>query len=127
MVFLLEQFVNVISELESPRPASGMPKQIINRRKARQGEPFFITSGNARIGIYTVAVMLPGSSQPETIATGLGGIQESRRWIERYIEGDNDPDKFVMPDRVVIDRCDNPDRLKPEWNRWILGTQWGSI
>lgn len=125
MAFLLKQFEDVISDLISPRPTSGMPKQIISRRKAQTGEPYFIITGNATIGKYDVAVSVPRHNKLETITEGLGGIQESRRWIERYIEEADEPAIYLASGNVVIDHCVSPGRARQEWNRWYIGSQGG--
>ncbi|GIO15371.1 hypothetical protein J19TS2_49260 [Cohnella xylanilytica] len=119
--WLIEQFCEVIAELESPRPASGMPKQVISGRKAQPGEPFFVITGNKRLGMYTVDVVRPNAAAKRVLAYGTG-IQASRRWIQDFIRRSEDPEAYMVEGDVVIDCCEDPDREKPAWNRWRLGT-----
>ncbi|MBB6691046.1 hypothetical protein H7B90_06475 [Cohnella xylanilytica] len=119
--WLIEQFCEVIAELESPRPASRMPKQVISGRKARLDEPYFIITGNKRMGVYTVDVVQPNAPVHRLFANG-NGIQSSRRWIQQFIHGSEEPESYMVEEDTVIDCCVDPDREKPAWNRWRLGT-----
>jgi len=122
MSFLINQYTTVIMDLESHRSLSGMPKQIVSKKKARSDEPFFIITGNARIGQYRVEVELP-TCQRKELCEGLGGIQESRRWIERYIQQSSEPLIYKTKENMVIDHCINPGRTKNDWNRWFYESQ----
>lgn len=118
--WLIDQFCELIAEFESPQPASGMPKQIISRRKAQPNETYFVINGNQRSGIYTVDVVRPGEPAQRILDKGTG-IQSNRRWIQQYIQGSNNMSSFLDVDGLVIDCCESPGRRKPEWNRWPLG------
>ncbi|WP_217562649.1 hypothetical protein [Paenibacillus sp. GbtcB18] len=119
--WLIDQFCEVIADLESPRPASGMPKQIISHRKAQPNEPFFVISGNKRLGKYNIENVSPGAQERKLLTNGIG-IQESRRWIQKYIQSNEEPGIYLTEDNVVIDCCIDPDSRIESWNRWRLGS-----
>ncbi|WP_141505213.1 hypothetical protein [Paenibacillus luteus] len=121
MSYLLEQFAGVIMDLESPKPSSGMPKQIFSRRKASSEEPYFVLTGNARIP-YKIEFFPPGEASI-TLTNGITGPQPARKWINDYILQSNNPSIYLAENNSIIDRCINPDKQKQEWNRWYLGTQ----
>lgn len=117
--YLIEQFADVIMNFESPKPSSGMPKQIFSQRRANPGEPYFVLTGNARIP-YKIEFSSPGES-PILLTKGISGPQPARKWINNYILRSNNPSAYITEDNAVIDHCINPDKTEQKWNRWYLG------
>ncbi|MGU3473178.1 hypothetical protein ACLBWT_18770 [Paenibacillus sp. D51F] len=119
--WLISQFCEVIEDLESPRPSSGMPRQIISGRRAQTNEPFFVITGNKQLGAYTVDVVRPEGAAKRLLTNGTG-IQANRRWIQQFIQSSENPGIYLAEGEVVIDCCVDPDRKKPAWNSWRLGS-----
>ncbi|WP_240416742.1 hypothetical protein [Paenibacillus periandrae] len=119
--WLIEQFCEVISEFESPRPASGMPKEIIRFNGPKTTEPYFIITGNKRLKTYNVDVKLP-MGEPQRLLNDGVGIEANRRWIRQYIQSSGNPIAFLGEDSLVIDYTIDPDRdpKKNKFQRWIL-------
>ena len=102
MNWLIGQFSDAILEFESPRQASGMPRQVFSRRRAQPDEPYFVITGNKRFGTYRIEVVLP-SEEPRLLLERSTGIMECRRWINRYIQECGNSTIYLAADEAVID------------------------
>lgn len=119
--YLLDQFLMVTNNLKSKRRSSGMPHQIISHVN-QENEFHFIITGSRNVRPYTVEQVYKG--RKTIINDSLGGIQDARRWIAKYILKNREslPIVYDGMNTVISDYYVVPGRFenKNQWNQWRI-------